>query len=52
MSKSFKNVYTHKDLQERGFDMLAYRYLVLTAHYRDQLNFTWDSLTAAQNALT
>jgi cysteinyl-tRNA synthetase len=51
MSKSLKNVYTHKDLKERGFDILAYRYLVLTAHYRDQLNFTWDSLTAAQNAL-
>lgn len=51
MSKSLKNYYTNKDIKEKGFDMLAYRYLVLTAHYRDKLNFTWESLQAAQNAL-
>ncbi len=32
---------------ERGYDPLAYRYLCLTAHYRGQLNFTWDALDAA-----
>ena len=32
---------------ERGYDPLAYRYLCLTAHYRSQLNFTWDALDAA-----
>ena len=51
MSKSLKNTYTHKDLVEKSFDMLALRYLFLTAHYRDKLNFTWESLQAAQNAL-
>ena len=51
MSKSLNNFYTLKDLVGKGFDPLAFRYLVLTAHYRDKLNFTWESLTAAQNAL-
>lgn len=40
-----------KQLVEKGFDPLSYRYLVLTAHYRSQLNFTWDSLEAASKAL-
>ncbi len=51
MSKSLKNFYTLQDLIDKGIDPMAYRYLVLTAHYRDKLNFTWQSLTAAQNAL-
>jgi cysteinyl-tRNA synthetase len=38
-------------LVERGYDPLAYRYLCLTAHYRGQLNFTWDALDAAVVAL-
>jgi cysteinyl-tRNA synthetase len=51
MSKSLKNFYTVDDVEAKGFDPLALRYLFLTAHYRDQLNFTWESLQAAQNAL-
>lgn len=51
MSKSLKNFYTIDDLIERGFDPLALRYLFLTGHYRDRLNFTWESLQSAQNAL-
>lgn len=51
MSKSLKNFYLLKDLEEKGFTPLSYRYLVLTAHYRDFLNFTWESLEGAQNAL-
>ena len=39
-------------LVDEGFDPLAYRYLVLTSHYRKQLNFTWDSLKSASLALT
>jgi len=38
-------------LAKKDFDPLAFRYLVFTAHYRSQLNFTWESLGAAQNAL-
>ena len=50
MSKSLNNFYTVSDLREKGFDALALRYLYLTAHYRDSLNFTWGSLEAAQTA--
>lgn len=51
MSKSLGNFYTLKDLEEKGFDPIALRYLFLTANYRDLLNFTWESLEAAQTAL-
>jgi len=51
MSKSKGNFYTMHDIEKRGFDPLALRYLFLTSHYRSQLNFTWNSLKAAQNSL-
>lgn len=51
MSKSLRNIYTLEDLKKKGFDPLSLRYLYLTAHYRDPLNFTWESLEASQNAL-
>lgn len=51
MSKSKKNFYRIEDIIRKGFDPLALRYLFLTAHYRDKLNFTWNSLQSAQNAL-
>ncbi len=51
MSKSLGNLYTLGDLVERGFEPLAYRYLCLGAHYRSKLNFTFEALQAAQNAL-
>lgn len=51
MSKSKKNFYRIDEIVEKGFAPLALRYLFLTAHYRDKLNFTWKSLEAAQNAL-
>lgn len=51
MAKRDKNIFTLKDIVERGFDPLALRYLFLTAHYRSKLNFTWESLQSAQNAL-
>jgi len=38
-------------LIEEGYDPLAFRYLCLTAHYRSELVFTWESLSAAQKAL-
>jgi cysteinyl-tRNA synthetase len=50
MGKSEKNFLTVKTLLDKGFNPLAYRYLCLTAHYRSKLNFTWESLSAAQNA--
>ena len=42
---------TIDQLAEKGFSPLAYRYFVLGAHYRSKLNFTWESIGAAQNAL-
>jgi len=51
MSKSKGNLYRLEDLQERGFEPLAFRYLCLTTHYRKPLNFTWEGLEAAKKAL-
>jgi len=39
-------------LDDAKMGKLAYRYLCLTAHYRSQLQFSWDSLEGAQKALT
>lgn len=52
MAKSAGNFYTLRDILEKGYSPLAYRYLTLTTHYRKPLNFTWESLSAAQTALT
>jgi len=51
MAKSLGNIFTLRDLETRGFKPLAFRYLVLTSHYRSKLNFSWKSLAAAQNSL-
>jgi cysteinyl-tRNA synthetase len=51
MSKSLNNFYTIQDIQEKGYDPLAFRLLVLQSHYRSQSNFTWENLEAAQNRL-
>jgi cysteinyl-tRNA synthetase len=52
MSKSLGNVYTLKDITDRGKRLSALRYLLLSAHYRKQLNFTWQGLDQAEEALT
>ena len=51
MSKSKKNFYTIDEVLQKNIDPIALRYLFLTAHYRDNLNFTWKSLDAASSAL-
>jgi len=51
MAKSAGGFLRIASLVERGYDPLAYRYLCLTAHYRTQLNFTWDALDAAATGL-
>jgi cysteinyl-tRNA synthetase len=50
MSKSKGNLYTIYDLEKEGYDVLALRYLYLQTHYRQEMNFTFDALDAAQNA--
>lgn len=51
MSKSLGNFYTIEDVIKKGIDPLALRYFYLTSHYRSELNFTWEGLSAAQNSL-
>jgi cysteinyl-tRNA synthetase len=51
MSKSLGNTYTIPDVVAKGFRPSAVRYLLLSAHYRKQLNFTWDSLGGAERAM-
>lgn len=51
MSKSLKNFLTISDLEIKGFNPLALRYLFLTSHYRKPLNFTWQGLNSAENTL-
>jgi cysteinyl-tRNA synthetase len=51
MAKAAGEFLRLKSLTDRGYDPLAYRYLCLTAHYRSQLNFTFDALDAAATAL-
>lgn len=48
MSKSLGNFYTVSQVVEKGFSPMALKMLYLGANYRDELNFTWESLTAAQ----
>ena len=51
MSKSLGNVYTVDDVIAKKFDPLALRYFYLTASYSKPMNFTWEALGGAQNAL-
>jgi cysteinyl-tRNA synthetase len=51
MSKSLGNVFTVRDILERGHRASALRYLLLSVHYRKQLTFNWDVLDQAEAAL-
>ncbi len=51
MSKSLGNFYTLRDLIEQGHSPEAIRYLLVSAPYRKQLNFTMDGLRAAATAI-
>ncbi len=51
IAKSLGNSITLRHLFDRGFTGDDYRYWLLTAHYRSPINFSWDALTAAKQAL-
>jgi len=51
MSKSKGNFFTLRDLAERGHDLRAIRYMLLSVHYRKPLNFTFEGLSQAGAAL-
>lgn len=51
MSKSLNNLYTLKDLEEKGYEPLVYRMFNYTSNYRAQINFTFEAMEAAKTAL-
>ncbi len=51
MSKSLGNQFNLADLLARGVDPRALRYLFLSVHYRQKLNFTFAALDGASGAL-
>ena len=51
MSKSTGNSFTLSDIESKGIDPLAFRYLCLTSKYNNRLDFTFRSLKAAQRGL-
>jgi len=51
MSKSLGNTYTIPDIVAKGYRPSAVRFLLLSSHYRKQLNFTWESLAGAEKGL-
>lgn len=51
MARRQGNVCLVQDLVDKGFNPLAFRYLTFQSYYRTKMNFTWESLAAAQTAL-
>ncbi len=51
MSKSKGNFYTLRDLLEKGYSPRSIRYLLISAHYRKQFNFTLEGIGQADQAL-
>ena len=51
IGKSVGNAITIPELQQKGYDPLAYRYWLLTAHYRSPANFSYSALDQASQAL-
>ena len=51
MSKSLGNFYTLRDLLDKGYHPKAIRWLLLSTHYKQQLNFTFDALKSASKTV-
>jgi cysteinyl-tRNA synthetase len=51
MAKRLGNYYTLRDLTAKGYHPKAIRYLLMSTHYRQQLNFTFEGLEAAKSTL-
>ncbi len=51
MAKSGDNSITMDTVRENGYNPLSLRYLYLQSHYRSQVSFSWDSLSASETAL-
>lgn len=51
MSKSLNNLYTLKDLEEKGFKPEVYRMFNFSSHYKKPINFTFEAMESAKTAL-
>src|SRR6266487_673884 len=51
MSKSLGNFFTLPNLLEKGYTGREIRYALMRVHYRAPLNFTWDGMDEARQAL-
>ncbi|MCR4328578.1 MAG: cysteine--tRNA ligase [Patescibacteria group bacterium] len=51
MGKSLGNFLTLRKIEDRSLPPLAYRYFILGAHYRSQLNFHWEALESSNQSL-
>ena len=51
MAKSLGNFFTLRDLMSRGYNGREVRYVLLSSHYRETFNFSFDGLDGARAAL-
>jgi cysteinyl-tRNA synthetase len=51
MSKSTGTLLTLEDIRAKGFTPIELRYLLITNHYRQPMNFTSEGLVAARSSL-
>ncbi|HEY2713461.1 MAG TPA: cysteine--tRNA ligase [Chthoniobacterales bacterium] len=51
MSKSLGNFYTLRDVLAKGYSGREVRYALMRVHYRAPLNFTWEGMEGARQAL-
>lgn len=51
MSKSLGNIVTLKDIEKNGYDLDAFKLMILSKHYTTEGNFTWDNLESSANGL-
>ena len=51
MSKSFGNFVTLRELLDEGYDPASIRHLLISSHYRGELNFTRQGLQASSSAV-
>jgi cysteinyl-tRNA synthetase len=51
MSKSTGNFFTLRELIDKGYTGRDMRYVLLGTHYRQKLNFTFESINGAKSAL-
>ncbi len=51
MAKSAGSFYTLRDILSKGYSPMAVRYALLSTHYRQQLNFTFEGIDASKNSI-